>query len=175
VAQANVVPTQDLQAGAAAFDEDLPRVLELLGASSLEAMGWSRPNRLSLLVPAAGRWQGREDRYLLRLGFQAYREWPPSAQFVNPETGGYVYPKDQCCVPMLTSPECRTHVAYRRYPQASPIQLICCSATLEFYEVLHPVTPEHLWRETDTFLTTIMAIRRAMTSFYGGRNSADGQ
>jgi hypothetical protein len=174
VAQANVVPTQDPQAGAAALDEDIPRVLRLLDALSLEELGWSRPNRLSLLVPLVGTHQGNEDRYLLRLGFQAYRKWPPSAQFVNPESASFVYPQDQRFVPKLTSSECHTHPAYRQGPQATPIQLVCCSATLEFYEVLHQVKPEHLWRETDTFLTTIMAIRKAMTSFYGGRFSADG-
>jgi len=79
--------------------------------------------------------------------------------FVNPETKSYVYPDDQRFVPKLTSSECYTHVAYRRTPQAAPVQLICCSATLEFYEFLHQVRPEHVWRETDTFLTTITAIR----------------
>lgn len=175
MAQPNVVPTQDLQAGAAALDEDIPRVLRLLDASSLEELGWSRPNKLALLVPIVGTYQGSENRFLLRLGFQAYRKWPPSAQFVNPETARYDYPQDQCFVPKLTSSECYTHIAYRHNQQANPIQLICCSATLEFYEVLHHVKPEHLWRETDTFLTTIMAIRKAMTSFYGGPFSADGK
>lgn len=169
MARANELPTQDLQAGAAALDEDIPRVLRIMGVSSLEELEWSRPNKLSLLVPMIGTCQGNEDRYILRLGFQAYRKWPPSAQFVNPETKGYVYPDDQRFVPKLTSPECYAHVAYRQTPQASAVQLICCSATLEFYEVLHQVKPEHLWKETDTFLTTIMAIRKALTSYYGGR------
>ncbi len=175
MARANELPTQDLQAGAAALDEDIPRVLRFIGVSSLEELGWSRPNKLSLLVPMVGTYQGKEDRYLLRLGFQAYRKWPPSAQFVNPETKGYVYPGDQRFVPKLTSPECHTHAAYRRTQQTPPVQLVCCSATLEFYEVLHHVKPEHLWKETNTFLTTIMAIRKALTSFYGGRFSANGQ
>lgn len=174
MALANELPTQDLLAGAAALDEDIPRVLRLMGASSLEGLGWSRLSKLSLLVPMSGSYQGNEDRYLLRLGFQAYRKWPPSAQFVNPGTKGYVYPDDQQFVPKLTSSECYTHVAYRQTQQGPPVQLICCSATLEFYEVLHQVKPEHLWKETDTFLTTIMAIRKALTSFYGGRFSADG-
>lgn len=175
MAQANELPTQDVQAGAAALDEDIPRVLGPMEASSLEELGWSRPNKLSLLVPMTGAFQGSEDSYLLRLGFQAYRKWPPSAQFVNPATASYVYPQDQHFVPKLTSPECYTHVAYQRAPQADPVQLICCSATLEFYEMLHHVNAEHVWRETDTFLATIMAIRRAFTSFYGGRFPVHGQ
>ena len=146
-----------------------------MGVSSLDDLGWSQPNRLSMLVPMTGVYQGKEDHYLLRLGFQAYRKWPPSAQFVNPDTKSYAYPNDQQFVPKLTSPECYTHVAYRRTPQANPVQLICCSATLEFYEALHQVRPEHLWRGTDTFLTTVNAIQKAMASFYGGRFSANGQ
>jgi hypothetical protein len=175
MAKANEHPTLDIAAGAAALDEDIPRVLRLVGAAALDQLGWSRPNRLSLLVPLAGIYQGNEDEYLLRLGFQAYRRWPPSAQFVNPSTASYVYPQDQQFVPKLTSPECHSHVAYRRDAQANPIQLICCSATLEFYETLHSVKPEHVWCETDTFFTTVTAIQKAFGSFYQGRFSANGQ
>lgn len=172
--ESNVRPSVEVQAGAAALDADIPRVLHLLDAPALEALGWSRPNRLSLLVPMVGIHGGKEDKFLLRLGFQAYRKWPPSAQFVNPDTGTYVYPHDQHVVPKLTSPECRTHVAYS-IAQGGSIQLICCSATLEFYEVLHPVNPEHRWRGTETFLTTVNAIRRALASYYEGRFPAHGQ
>lgn len=175
MAKANEQPTLDVQAGAAALDEDIPRVLRLLRASSLEELGWSRPNRLSLLVPMSGTYQDTKDEYLLRLGFQAYRKWPPSAQFVNPETLAYVYPQDQHFVPKLTSPECHSHVAHQRNPQSNKIQLICCSATLEFYDVLHGVEPQHVWRETDTFFTTITAIQKAFTSFYQGRFPVDGR
>jgi hypothetical protein len=169
VAKANEQPTLDVQAGAAALDEDLPRVLAVLGVSSLEELGWSRPNRLSLLVPMKGVWQGRTDEFVLRLGFQAYRKWPPSAQFVNPATGAYAPPDDQQFVPKLTSPECQTHVAYQRTPQSAKIQLICCSATLEFYEVLHSVNQDHVWSEGTRFLATINAIQKALGSHYQGR------
>jgi len=168
VAKANERPTIDAQAGLAALEEDLPRVLSLLEVPSIEALGWSRPSKLSLLVPLTGTLNGKEDRFVLRLGFQAYRSWPPSVQFVNSETGNYVYPQDQQFVPRLTSPECQTHAAYN-LPGGRTVQLVCCSATLEFYEVLHSVHPDHLWRDTDTFFTTITAIRKALTSAYQGR------
>ena len=42
------------QAGAAALEEDIPRVLRIMGASSLDDLGWSRPNKLSLLLPMVG-------------------------------------------------------------------------------------------------------------------------
>lgn len=171
--RAAVAPTVDILAGATALDEDIPRVLELEGASGLAELGWTRSNRLSLLVPMTGIRAGVTDAYLLRLGFQAYRKWPPSAQFVNPETLAYSYPQDQHHVPMLTSPECRTHVAYPK--GAGTIQLICCSATLEFYEVQHSVEQHHLWREANSFLTTIVAIRRAFAAHYEGRFPAHGR
>jgi hypothetical protein len=168
VATAGVAPTVDLQAGIAALEEDLPRVLKVEGVSSLEQLGWSRPSKLVLLIPMTGIRAGQTDQYLLRLAFQAYRQWPPSAQFVNPETQAYRYPEDQHHVPMLTSEECRTHAAHPRTP-TDLRQLICCSATLEFYEIQHGVQPHHLWRDTDTFFTTITAIRKAFTSSYQGR------
>ena len=173
MAKANVAPVMDPMAGAAAFDEDIPRVLKVLDAESLDALGWRRPNKLSLIVPLKGVLNGVTDDYLLRLGFQAYRTWPPSAQFVNPQTLTYNYPQDQHFVPRLASPECRTHTGYER-PGHAKIQLVCCSATLEFYEVLHSVEAHHVWRETDSFLTTIMAIKRAFGDFYEGRFPAHG-
>ena len=157
----------DLEAGTAALEEDLPRVLKMLGATSMEDLGWSRPNKLTLLIPLSGIYQGHTDDYLLRLGFQAYRAWPPSAQFVNPETQSYSCPQDQHHVPRLTSEECRTHIEYLHGERK--IQLICCSATLEFYEVKHHVKLEHLWSESDNFWITVNAIKRAMDSFYQGR------
>ena len=175
MAVAGEQPTLDVQAGAAALDEDIPRVLRVLGAMSLEELGWSRPDKLSLLVPMMGVYQDKEDEYLLRLGFQAYRRWPPSAQFVDPVTLSYVCPHDQHFVPRIASPECHTHTAYQRTPQSNKIQLICCSATFEFYEVLHGVAEDHLWRETDTFFTTIAAIQKALGSSYQGRFPVHGQ
>jgi hypothetical protein len=173
MAAANAAPTLDSLAGAAALDEDIPRVLKLEGVASLEDLGWSRPNRLTLLVPMKGVRAGNTDAFLLRLGFHAYRRWPPSAQFVNPQTQAYAYPQDQHHVPVLCSPECHTHTAYPRPP--GTIQLVCCSATLEFYEVQHSVESCHRWRETNTFFTTITAIRKAFTSHYQGRFSAHGR
>jgi hypothetical protein len=175
MAKANERPVLDLQAGVAALEEDIPRVLELKGVTSLEELGWSRPSKASLLVPMTGTFDGNADRFLLRLAFQAYRTWPPSAQFVNPETLAYRYPEDQQHVPKLTSGECQTHVAYQENPSSAKIQLICCSATQEFYDVLHGVEEQHIWSDTNTFLTTIVAIQRALASSYQGRFSSDGQ
>jgi hypothetical protein len=176
MAAANQQPVLNVHAGAAALDEDLVRVMQLLGASSLEDLGWVRPNSLTLLIPMVGISESKQqDKYLLRLGFQAYRAWPPSAQFVNPSTQAFQYPQDQPFVPQIVSPECYTHVAYRNGPQSQPIQLVCCSATLEFYTVLHAVNPDHLWNEKNTFYTTITAIQKGLGGSYKGRFPAHGQ
>lgn len=173
MAKANERPRIDIPAGLAAIAEDLPRVLKVLNVASPEELGWSQPNPLSLLVPMTGTYQEKSETFLLRLGFQAYRAWPPSAQFVNPTTGAYDPSKDHRYVPQLTSEECRTHLAHG-IPGGGTTQLICCSATFEFYDVLHDVKAEHLWRETDNFYTTIMAVRRAMESYYQGPFLANG-
>lgn len=137
--------------------------------SSLEALGWTQPDALTLLIPLTASIDGSVDDYLLKLGFHYYRDWPPSAQFVNHSTGQYAWPRDQHHVPRLESQECRTHVNYQARPSATGIQLICCSATLEFYQVLHSVEPQHIWNGTSTFLTTLRAIQRAMQTSYKGR------
>jgi hypothetical protein len=167
MASANAVPVIDAPLGAAALDEDLPRVLRVEGASSLEELGWIRPNRLTLLIPMRGVHAGATDDFLLRLGFQSYRRWPPSAQFVNPQTLGYSINQDQRHVPRLTSGECQTHLAYPG--PRGPVQLVCCSATLEFYEVQHQVDLQLVWRDSNTFYTTLTAIRKAFASHYQGR------
>jgi hypothetical protein len=170
-------PSMDPSAGLAALEEDLPKVLRFLEAPTIEALGWSRPNKLNLLIPMTAERGRIVDNYTLRLAFHGYRRYPPGAQFVNPETLRYDYPLDQIHVPKLTSQECHTHVAYPRPGNPDEkIQLICCSATYEFYEVLHGVNDEnHLWRENYTFYTTVVALMRAMASSYQGRFSANGQ
>lgn len=171
----NKRPTIDVQAGLKAFEEDLPRVLACLNVSSIEELGWGMPKPLTLLVPMSGKIGEKNDEYLLRLGFHAYRAWPPSAQFINPATNDYVYPQDQHFVPRLESNECRTHIAYDHTAEGKKIQLVCCSATFEFYDVLHSVDAAYIWSETDTFLKTINAIRRAFSESYKGRFEAHGK
>lgn len=168
MARAGEAPTLNPKAGLAAFEEDLERVLRLEGVSKPEDLGWVRPDRLTLLVPMEGVKDGQTDRFTLRLGFQAYREWPPSAQFVNPETLAFVLGADNHHVPQLTSGECHSHIAYG-HPKGGTVQLICCSATLEFYDVLHHVEPHHVWDKKSNFNATITAIRRAMVNHYQGR------
>ena len=170
---ASGAPVVDVAVGATAFDRDLSKVLSMKGVTSPKELGWSRPNRLTLLVALSKSTATEVESFHLKLGFHSYPRWPPSAQFVNPATLEYRYPEDQLFVPKLTSPECHTHVAYPG-PAGQKMQLICCSATLEFYQVAHSVEPKHCWHDTDSFLTTINAIQRALSTHYQGRFS-DGQ
>lgn len=170
MAEAGVRPTMDMAAGRETLAATLPQVLTFLGAASVEALGWRTPNRNTLLIPVWGEHAGRQDEYCLRLCFKAGREWPPSAQFVNPETLDYEVGKDVAHLPVLKSPEAQVHPDYRPGDGRS-LQLICCSATYEFYDVLHGVEGRHIWKATDTFLVTHEAITRAMKTHYEGRYS----
>ena len=78
------------------------------------------------------------------------------------------WPVDQHHLPILTSPECHVHPNYAA-ANGKTLQLICCSATQEFYDTAHPVEPDLIWSEQNTFYTTVAAIQKAMASFYGGR------
>jgi hypothetical protein len=163
-------PTIDLAAGRAALAEDLPRVLQFLGARAPEELGWRKPDARSLLVPIRGTHGGQREEYLLRLQFLTGRDWPPSAQFVNPDTLNYTSPDDYHHLPILNSPEVQVHTTYSA-PHGGTVQLICCSATFEYYDVLHGGEDRHLWRSSDNFNLTISAIQRAMGSHYQGRQA----
>lgn len=162
-------PTLDLTAGKRALDETLPLVLAFLG-KSLAELGWERVDDTTLTIPmTAG--ADNADHYLLRLSFLTGRDWPPSAQFVNPETLEYDLQTDQQHLPKLQSGQVQTHSNFDS-PDGKKLQLICCSATLEFYDVLHDVQPQHVWKDTDTFLVTITAIQQAMRHSYHGHFGA---
>ena len=122
-------------------------------------------------VPVSGvASEGTTDDFLLRLGFTHYDEWPPSAQFVNPETGTFVIGEDEHHLPRITgSNELQVHAAYD-HPAGHKIQLVCSSATLEFYEVRHGMEAKHLWQPgVHTLWTTISAVRHHLRHFYQGR------
>jgi hypothetical protein len=161
-------PSIDIAAGRAVLTEDLPRALRFLGVALIEDLGWRQPDARTLLIPVFGKQAGGTDEYLLRLRFLTGREWPPSAQFVNPDTLDYRIPDDSHHLPQLGTSEVHVHPSYAS-PHSGPIQLICCSATFEYYDVLHGGEERHLWKTTDTFLVTISAIERAMGTGYQGR------
>lgn len=165
-------PDLDLAAGADALEQTLPVVLKALRVSDLAELGWRRLGANSLLIPMVGNKDGQEERYLLKLHFKAGRAWPPSAQFVNPDTLNYEYPSDQQHLPTLSASYCHVHAAYPQPPRT--LQLICCSATYEYYQVLHSGDDTYLWRDTDTFLVTLGAIERAFRESYAGRMPAHG-
>lgn len=162
-------PAFDLEAGRAVLDEDLPKALARFGCASIDELGWRRPTPHTLLIPMTGTAAGKSDDFLLKLHFRSGREWPPSAQFVNPETLDYTFPTDARHLPILEASHVYVH------PNISALgrqlQLICCSATYEYYDILHSGEEQFLWQNNDTFLVTLDAIRRAMGSAsYKGRN-----
>lgn len=172
MAQANVRPTVDLAAGRKVLAATLPRVMSTLGADGLDAFSWQMPNKNTLLIPMTGSLHGVSESYLLKLHFRTAADWPPSAQFVNPETCNYELGKDQHHLPNLQSPEAHVHPAYQAHGREQ--QLVCCSATFEFYDVLHSVEERHIWKATDTFLVTLGAIERAFAHHYHGRHAPNG-
>ena len=149
----------------AALDAHL---LKVLRGQSLEEAGWVRPDPLTLLIPLVSELPtGERHDYLLRLQFGYYPEWPPSAQFVNPETKRYAYPQDVSWLPRIEgTPEIQVHTNY-----GAVQQLLCCSLTLEFYLVRHGVEEKHLWDAGRmNFGATLHAIRRGLgPEFYRGR------
>jgi hypothetical protein len=167
-------PSLDLAAGREVLDRHLAEVLALRG-TTLEDLAWRRAGPRCLLVPFHGTYHGSDDTYLLRLDFVTNHSWPPSAQFVDPETLDYRGVIDQHHLPRLQSPEANVHAAYTCPAHPAPQQLICCSATLEYYTTLHGGDNAKIWREGDTFLTTLDAIGRAMAAHYHGRFSTDGE
>lgn len=168
-------PVLDLAAGRDVLDRQLAEALELRGVSAPEDLGWRRQGPRRLLVPFRGTSSGRDDDYLLRLDFLTDHLWPPSAQFVDPETLEYRGVIDQHHLPRLQSAEVHVHPAYVCANHPEPQQLICCSAALEYYTTLHGGEEAKIWRDRDTFLITLSAIGRAMTHHYQGRFTPHGQ
>ncbi|WP_130724199.1 hypothetical protein [Rhizobium ruizarguesonis] len=160
-------PTLDLAAGRQVLEQQLPRVLTFTG-QRIDELGWQRLSDRTLLVPMYGVHGETKERYLLRLDFLTGNDWPPSAKFVNPETLDYEMGTDQHHLPVLTSPEVHMHPAYTA-GDGRVLQLICCSAVFQYYDVVHGGEESILWRDNDTFVRTISAIERAFTTHYGGR------
>lgn len=174
------VPFEQAQA---AVERDLPIVL---GGRSCESVGWQRPDPLTLYVPLraytsdtgdssygfkqaptdTAESSETVDEYLLRLYFSYYPQWPPSALFVNPSSKRFGA-GDKAWLPMITgAAEVYVHEAYG----ATGTQLICCSATLEFYLVNHDVQEKHRWKPGSSFAITLNTLSRYLRPpHYTGR------
>lgn len=147
-----------------ALERDLPKALRNID-------GWQRLDDLNVIVPQYARnTNGEVDNYLLKLNFAYYPQWPPSAQFVNPETLNYLYPADIKWLPKIEgTSEIAVHASFQNVGQ-----LICNSMTLEFYQVNHGVEDRHLWNEDNcNFSATINVIKQYINSnYYKGRQGA---
>ena len=171
MAEAGKAPVLSTPADAiVALERDLPTALK---GRTFEEAGWRRLDDLSLLVPMAGLREGVIDKYYLRLGFAYYDDWPPCAQFVNPNTLEYNLDVDKCWLPKIEgTEEIRVHDAFDF--EGRKLQLICCSLTLEFYLVKHGVNEQHVWKPgKHNFAGTLNQIDWALKSeFYKGRQHA---
>jgi hypothetical protein len=179
----------DFEQAREAVDRHLASVLT---GRSLESAGWLRPDPLTLYIPMRGFNQvtlavsygfdpsedlassdgafagaPEGDDYLLRLYFSHYPDWPPSVRFVNPETKQFTA-GDKRWLPMITGTnELAVHA---EFPGAG--QLICCSATLEFYQVNHGVADQHRWTPGSSFAATLNVLSRYMRPpAYTGRQA----
>lgn len=164
MAALNEMPVPVPARGIAALERDLPIITR---GCTVEDLGWCRPDDLTLFIPL---WSREGHFYLLRLQFHCYPDWPPSAQFVNPRTGAYVFGEDKIWLPTIQAPHLAVHADYSNTKK----QLICNSSTLEFYELRHGLDkPEHIWNsETMNFNHTLSTIRQALRSeHYVGRQS----
>lgn len=168
MARAKERPIADPHAGAAKFAEHLARIL---AGRSLNDLGWKNPNALTLVIPAVAH---NGDEYTVKLDFRYYAEWPPSVTFVNPETLQFDGDADLYWVPKVEG-DSGFHL-HPKYNDANfSGQLVCCSFAAEFYLMLHPVNPEHVWDcERFNFAATIHRINRALSSsYYKGRFAAE--
>jgi hypothetical protein len=159
-------PVQDVARGRDVFADHLSRVIK---GRTLDDVGWAQPDDLTLLVPLFGtKSNDSKDAYMLRLGFDHYPTWPPSALFVNPLTLQYAVASDAQWVPNAPG---HSEIAFHTNYSGSGLQLICCSLTLEFYKVNHSVEEKFVWQgDRQTFLATIAAVKRILLPpFYQGR------
>ena len=106
------------------------------------------------------------DDYLLRLFFSHYPQSPPSARFVNPATHRFDAATDLRWLPNIQGTnEVFVHPSYNNAGQ-----LVCCSSTLEFYEVNHGVEPRHRWVPGARFAVLLNTLSRYLRpDAYKGR------
>lgn len=164
-----------------------------LAGRTLESAGWERPDPLTLYVPVRGFTAATTavaygfdptvdpagagafadapagDDYLLRLYFSHYPAWPPSGRFVNPSTRQFAA-GDERWLPAITGTnELHVHANYG----GTSGQVICCSATLEFYLVNHQVAEQHRWQPGSSFAATLNVLSRYMRPpAYTGRQAS---
>lgn len=155
---------------ASAFEGDLLRYMTFRNATTPGEVGMRVLDPLTLIVPLTATGNSKKDDYTLRLHFGYYPEWPPSAQFVNPDTLIYDKTSDLKWLPLVQgTTELAVHADY-----SGQGQLVCNSMTLEFYLVNHGYNKkEHLWKPGLSFEATLKTIQWALGSqYYMGRQAA---
>jgi hypothetical protein len=145
----------------------------VLAGDTLKSRGWDRANDLTLFVPVRAGVEA-QDHYLLRLGFEYYADWPPTARFVNPDTREFDPARDLYWLPKVEGDSgFHVHATYNNEHYQG--QLVCCSVTAEFYLSHHDVQPDQVWDSARfTFGATLGRVERALRSeYYRGRFAAE--
>lgn len=161
-------PVVNVHEGRAALAEHLERYL---AGRSLAQIGWTQPDDSTLLVPVFGtHGSGQRDLYLLRLHFDCYPDFPPTARFINPLTGRFDGPADVAWLPNIEMGELKVHSQYS-WPNGKLDQLVCSSMNCDFYRVAHSVERSNLWdRNRHTFGSTLAVLRAGLSpAHYRGR------
>jgi hypothetical protein len=134
--------------------------------NALEGHQYEYDNDRTIYVWMTGiRPDGTEDKYLVRLMFLYYPEWPPNVTFVNLDTRRY----DGTHWPKISG---ATRLAFTPvYPDA-PAGLVCNSMTFEYYFWGgHSPAESIKWNKTiHTFAATIAELQDHLGQpFYQGR------
>ena len=109
--------------------------------------------------------------YLHRLEFSHSPTYPPTVEFVNPDTRQYDPVKDQKWVPLIAKSPPQQSIAFHPAYDARG-QLVCHSLNYEYYiRGGHNPGPEIHWKAgTHNLVTTLMFQQKMLTEpYYGGK------
>ncbi|MFC0541940.1 hypothetical protein [Kutzneria chonburiensis] len=181
----------DEEVAAAVFASHIARVS---ASAQARAQGWvfTPIDPLHAVVTvAATRATGEKDLYYVLLGAEYYDSYPPTTSFVCPPANGAVEGtsldqwkqarKGGRWFPLAEGLSWfAVHDSYQfQFPSedaySSPRQLVCCSATFEYYISGHNPTESQRWRQgRHTLAATLDRIQEALDSAnYGGPSGAD--
>lgn len=138
-----------------------------------DARGWSRTTidpMHTLVGVTAVRSDSQRDPYYLLLGAEYYDRWPPTAQFVDPDTLRPAATDSRWWPVLQTNPPWGAIHANYRYLDGQNRPLICITLTAEYYQTQHNPPAHTVWRQgKHTVAATITRITEMLSQpYYGG-------
>jgi hypothetical protein len=130
--------------------------------AALEGLRWREQSPLVLLVDLeARRADGAVDRYVARLDFSYYPEYPPRVTFVDPETGRY----DAAAWPEVAN---APNIAFSAVYGDADAGMVCNSMFFEYYFWGgHAPTEAIRWNPRQhTFAATLTELKDALRPPY---------